>query len=159
MNDVTLDHIAAACTWAKDAAKPCAIGSEIRSYNQSGFDCGTTCCIWGAASILAGNGPAKEGPSTVWALQSARHQAVTGLLCSITSTPEQIAALVTRADLTRADLTRANLSRADLSRADLTGANLSRANLSRADLSGANLSRADLTGAYIYLGNRKCLLA
>ncbi len=119
MNDVTVDHIKAACEWAKTAKEPQAIDGQTRRYNQSNWDCGTSCCIWGAAHILAGNGPATSGPPAEWAAKDLRHILLAGLMNSGLSTPDQIAAI---ANLTRANLTRANLTDANLTDADLTDA-------------------------------------
>jgi hypothetical protein len=143
MNEITLDHIRQAAEWAKTAQYQQTIGGLTRNYNQSeGWDCGTSCCIWGAASIIAGNGPATTGPSVDWAKQSINHTVARALMNSESSTPEQLL------ESLNADLSRANLREADLSGANLRGANLSWANLRGADLSGANLS-----GAAVMIGN------
>jgi hypothetical protein len=54
---------------------------------------------------------------------------------------------LSKRDLSGANLSEANLSKANLSKANLSWANLSEANLSEADLSGANLSEANLSWA------------
>ncbi len=109
MPDVALDHIRKAAKWAKAANVPTPLDGTTRRYDQSQWDCGTACCMWGAASILAGNGPAKCGPPDEWATD-ARSKLVVALLNSGYTTPEQMLAILDSADLTRANLTRANLT-------------------------------------------------
>jgi hypothetical protein len=153
MNEVTLEHVKAAAEWAKQAKEDyMPIDGLTRRYKQWEWDCGTACCIWGAAHIIAGNGPAGGPPSNEWAAKSPAHAVVNGLLCSGQTVPEQVLAILSDADLSNAnlsnaDLSNANLSDADLSNANLSNANLYDANLSDADLSNANLSDADLSGA------------
>ena len=152
MNEITLKHVAQAVEWAKGAAAPQPIDGLVRKYSQAQWDCGTTCCIWGAASIIAGNGPATCGPSEAWAAQSHKHAALSGLMRSVMSSIEMIENLLRGADLGNADLSGADLRETDLSganlrNADLSGANLRKADLSETDLSGADLSGADLSGA------------
>jgi hypothetical protein len=133
VNEVTLDHVRQACEWAERAGEePQPIDGATRRYNQGNWDCGTSCCVWGAAHLIAGNGPAQGGPPREWVGQSLRHTVVAGLLQSGRSTPAQIALILSGADLRGADLSGAYLSEAYLSGADLT-----RADLSGADLSGA----------------------
>ena len=183
-NEITLDHIAAACRWAKKAiAEPLAIDGLERKYDQSSWDCGTSCCIWGAASIASGNGPAKSGPPPEWVAQSGSHLLAAALMNSGSSTPEQIEAVLQAdlqgadlqdadlqgvdlrgadlrgVDLRGADLRDADLRDADLRDADLQGADLRDANLQGANLQGANLQGANLRGAIIWLGNRKVFLS
>ena len=152
MEPITLDHIKQAAVWAaqtKTESKP--IGSLERSYKQSEWECGTSCCMWGAASILAGCGPAAAGPSPEWSGQDLWHTLVAGILRSGNSTPEQMLQLLRNADLRAADLRGVNLSGADLRgvnlrNADLRGVDLRGVNLSDADLRGVNLRGADLRG-------------
>ena len=178
MEPITLEHIRQAAEWAKETGQtPRPIDGLTRSYSQTSWDCGTSCCMWGAASIIAGCGPTKYGPSDEWAAQSPGHKLAAAIMNSGKTTPEQMLALfdlnlseanlsevnlsganlsganLSRADLSRADLSRADLSMADLSRADLSRANLSRANLFGADLSRADLSRANLFGADLFGAN------
>jgi len=150
MNEVTLDHIRQACQWARTAAAPTPIDGQVRKYNQSNWDCGTSCCIWGAASILAGNGPATDGPPAEWAKRSAAHQLTFALMCSSSGDPERIEKAL---DLRGANLRGANLRGADLRGADLRGADLRGADLSGAYLSSANLRDANLSGAWVTVGN------
>ena len=148
MPEITLDHIRQAAEWAaksRDEATP--IDGLTRRYDQSDWDCGTACCMWGAASILAGCGPAKSGPPEEWSGADLLHTLVAGVLRSGNGTPSQIQQLLSDANLSDADLSGANLSGANLSGANLSDANLSDANLSDANLSGANLSGANLSGA------------
>ena len=150
MPEITFGHIRQAAEWAKTAQEPCAIDGEVRKYDQSDWDCGTACCMWGAASLMSGNGPAKTGPDWKWASTDIVHVLIAGLLRLANTKPEQVTALLDRgADLTGADLTDANLRGADLTGADLTDANLR----------GADLTDADLTDAVIRLGNRDMKLA
>ena len=52
-----------ACKWAIEHRY---YGGEIggfkRVYDQSQWDCGTSCCVWGAAHLIAGFGPTDDGP-------------------------------------------------------------------------------------------------
>jgi len=148
MEPITLDHVRQAAEWAKKAVEPTPIDGQVRKYNQGNWDCGTSCCMWGAASIIAGQGPASTGPSDEWAGQDTQHLGAAALMRSGMSTPDQMLAF-----LRGADLSGANLRGADLSSADLSGANLSGANLRSADLSGANLSGADLRSADLRSAN------
>jgi len=146
MENITLEHVRQAAEWASKAGrKPTPIDGLTRTYNQSQWDCGTDCCMWGAASILAGCGPAAAGPSIEWSGQDLAHTLVASIMRTGNSTPKQMLALLV--NLRRADLRRADLRRADLRRADLRWADLREANLSGADLRGANLGGADLRGA------------
>ncbi len=140
---ITLDHALKGALWAKDAKGICPIDGHQRKYCQNDWDCGTSCCMWGAASLIAGQGPAKTGPSAMWAAQSLIHTAAAGIMNSGITTPEQLIAL----------LRGANLRDANLSDANLRGANLSDANLRGANLHGANLHGANLRGAAISVGN------
>jgi hypothetical protein len=162
---ITLDHIRQAAEWAKTAQEPQPLDGMVRKYHQGDWDCGTSCCMWGAACILAGEGPAASGPPGEWA-KSPIEIAAVGIMRSGMSTPDQMLALLRGANLSGADLSGANLSDADLRGADLSGANLSGANLNCAnlsgtdlsgtDLSGANLSDADLRGADLRGANLNC---
>jgi hypothetical protein len=139
MEPITLEHVRKAAEWAKNAVETCPLGGTMRRYDQSDdWDCGTKCCMWGAASIIAGCGSATKGPSDEWAAQSHIHVVAAGIMRSGMSTPDQMLNFMTRA----------NLFEANLFEADLSGTNLSEANLTRADLSEANLS-----GALIKIGN------
>jgi len=56
---ITLKHIRKAAHWAKAALskkkdKPCLIKDSTRMFDLSQYDCGTACCIAGAAAIEAG---------------------------------------------------------------------------------------------------------
>jgi hypothetical protein len=155
---ITLDHIRQAAEWARDARQrgnnePTQIDGlpVTRRYDQGQWDCGTSCCMWGAAALIAGCNPVTQGPPTEWIGGDAIRVGVYGLLRSRMTTPDQMLLLLTYADLTYADLTGAdlagaNLTDANLARANLTYANLTRANLARANLARANLTGADLTG-------------
>jgi hypothetical protein len=179
MKEITLDHIRQAAEWAKTAYdQPKEIDGLTRRYDQGNWDCGTACCMWGAASIVAGNGPAITGPSDKWAAQSTTHAVAVGLMRSASSTPDQMLLFLSDANLSGANLSDANLRGANLSGANLSdadlsdaklrganlsgaklrGANLSGAKLRGADLSDADLSDANLRGAYIWLGNKKVFL-
>ena len=151
MENITLEHVRQAAEWASKAGrKPTPIDGLTRTYNQSQWDCGTDCCMWGAASILAGCGPAAAGPSIEWSGQDLAHTLVASIMRTGNSTPKQMLALLVnlrRADLRRADLRWADLREANLSGADLRGANLGGADLRGANLGGANLRGANLGGA------------
>lgn len=122
-NPITLDHVKAAAEWALTAQEPCQIDGLTRRYAQDSWDCDTSCCMWGAASILAGNGPASAGPPKEWA-DDAQKKLVAALLNSAATCPRQILDIIAKAYLSEA-----YLSEADLSEADLRGANLSKAKL------------------------------
>ena len=159
-NEVTIDHVKQACQWAKTAGEtPKPIDGLERRYRQDNWDCGTSCCVWGAASLLAGNGPATNGPGAEWASKDAQHVILAALMNSGYSRPEQMEEIANNANLARADLAGANLTGADLAGANLTGADLAEANLTGADLAEANLTGADLAGAKVQLGNRMFTLA
>jgi hypothetical protein len=151
--EITLSHIKQAAEWARDAKEaPKPIDGMTRLYRQGQWDCGTSCCMWGAASIISGNGITHDGPTAEWASQTLLHLGAAGLMNSGTSSPEQMLELLSKANLrganlSDADLRGANLRGANLRGADLRGANLRGANLSDADLRGANLRGADLRGA------------
>src|ERR1700723_512218 len=147
MNTITLDHIRQAAEWAQKAKLPTPLDGVTRQYDQSQWDCGTSCCIWGAASILAGNGPATSGPPDEWTKTDAHHQIVSALMCSGVTSPKQILDILELVDLSGADLRGANLRGANLNGANLNGANLRGADLNGADLSGADLRGANLRGA------------
>jgi uncharacterized protein (UPF0147 family) len=55
---ITLDHLRKAAQWAKQALKkpyvPTKIQNGKRMFDMSKYDCGTACCIAGAAAIEAG---------------------------------------------------------------------------------------------------------
>ena len=89
MNEITLDHIREAALWAAAEHQGPLAGVQ-RVYNQTCWDCGTACCIWGAANLLAGNGPVCGGPSWEWAKMSPKRTLIARLLASGYTTPEQI---------------------------------------------------------------------
>ena len=141
MPEITLEHVRQAAEWAKqamDAPKP--IDGETRKYNQGQWDCGTSCCMWGAASLIAGAGAASGPPPREWCVD-AIHTAAHGLMCSGTSTPDMMLAL----------LRKANLRGANLRGANLRGADLREANLSEADLLVLSLVTLALLGIGTYL--------
>jgi hypothetical protein len=173
-SSITLDHIRQAAEWAqqaaaRDVATPIDGLPITRRYNQGHWDCGTSCCMWGAAALIAGCDPVAQGPPREWTDGDVKRTAVYGLLRSGTTTPEQMLSLLTGADLTGADLTGADLAGADLAGADLarahlagahlTDALLTDANLAGAHLAGANLTRADLAGAHIWTASGKLYLS
>ncbi len=89
---ITREHVLAACEWAiqhRDSAGE--IGGVARRYEQSSWDCGTACCVWGAASLLAGLGPATDGPAD-GALGDGDGEIAVRLMRLTTTTPEHIAA-------------------------------------------------------------------
>jgi len=154
MESITLEHVMAGAKWAKEAnGEKRPIDGHERSYSQVDWDCGTACCMWGAASLISGNGPAKTGPSTEWASQSTLHACAAGIMRNSSAEPDQLIALLRGANLRGADL-----RGADLRDADLSGANLSGADLSGANLRGVNLRGALLSDAFMWLGNRQVFL-
>src|SRR5438105_4922465 len=113
MPEITLDHVRQAAEWAQKASVgPLPIDGLERRYAQGNWDCGTSCCMWGAASIIAGCGPAGQGPPDEWAT-TGRHKLAVALMNSGRSTPEQMLAIINT-----------DLSGANLRGADLHGANL-----------------------------------
>jgi len=147
MNEITLDHIRAACEWAITAREtPQPIDGLVRKYDQGHWDCGTACCVWGAAHIQAANGKATSGPSKAWSNQSLAHTLIAGLMNTSSATPERMIALLD-------NLSGANLSGAYLSGADLSGADLRGTYLSGTYLSGADLRGTYLSGAIARVGN------
>jgi hypothetical protein len=60
MAGITREHLVAACAWAAHEREEAALAG--REYLQARWDCGTACCIHGAAAILAGREDAKRGP-------------------------------------------------------------------------------------------------
>src|SRR5579872_6112857 len=105
MAEITLDHIREACDWAEktgNSTKP--LDGFKRSYRQDTWDCGTACCIWGVASILAGNGPAMSGPPQRWKTNLGR-VVIAGLLSSASAKPKIIKEAIEKyADLREARL-------------------------------------------------------
>ena len=96
---VTLDHIRRAAEWAiKTGNKPRRIGNKKRAYNQSTWDCGTACCIWGAACILAGKPLGRSGnplqprnrSSADWQRLDKEHPEIIGLLGYWMTKPEEV---------------------------------------------------------------------
>lgn len=84
MNEVTLEHIKKACEWAIEARGKgkVTIDGHAREYEQSTWDCGTSCCIWGAANIFAGNDPDDSfGINDSWAIQSRAHKVISTFMC------------------------------------------------------------------------------
>ncbi len=81
MQKVTIDHIRQAVEWAKTARViPQPIDGKVRRYNQIEWDCGTSCCIWGAACIIAGEEHPNGGPSDEWEDQSELHRTLSSHL-------------------------------------------------------------------------------
>ena len=107
---ITLEEIKKAAEWAKEASEPKPIDGTTRKYDQSNWDCGTSCCMWGAASIATGNGPASSGPTPEWSAQSHLHVCVAGLLNSGNSSPEQVIELLRGADLRGANVSIGNVT-------------------------------------------------
>ncbi len=146
--EITVEHIAAAVEWAKGAVEPQPIDGTTRKYVQSSWDCGTSCCIWGAAHLLARGAPATSGPPEEWWAGSQQKLILASLMNCGTVTPQVFEKYLRDANLRDANLSDANLRGADLRDADLRGANLR-----GADLRGADLRDADLSGATVSIGN------
>lgn len=60
VDPITSAHLLAALAWAEGACTPAQLAG--RSYNQEEWDCGTACCIHGAAHLLARGEPATHRP-------------------------------------------------------------------------------------------------
>jgi len=57
---LTREHLLLACEWAERGLPT--IGGAPRVYDQSYWDCGTACCLHGAAHLAARGTPATYGP-------------------------------------------------------------------------------------------------
>ncbi len=82
MNEVTLDHIRKACEWAIKARgnrRPTPIDGQKRYYDQSVWDCGTACCVWGAANIIAGNADCND-VEDAWEYEGEIHNEIASLM-------------------------------------------------------------------------------
>jgi len=92
---ITLADIRAAAEWAHTAADgPRPLGGTTRAYRQGSWDCGTSCCMWGAAHLRRLNVPALVGPTNEWAAQSKLHWRVAALLRDSEATPADVLALL-----------------------------------------------------------------
>ena len=81
---VTLPHVAEACKQAEETGS-FTVDGRTYGYDQAEFknECGTTCCAWGGARLLAGLPLAPNGPSDDWIDQSAVHRRLANLFrCS-----------------------------------------------------------------------------
>jgi len=59
---ITSEHLRAAIVWAERAEaepQPPADGVEARHYGQRVWDCGTACCLHGAAHLIARGEPGR----------------------------------------------------------------------------------------------------
>lgn len=66
MQPITKDHLVEACHWAIKARSnqlPTPLDGHARYYDQGTWDCGTACCIHGAAHIIAKGFPAYCRPT------------------------------------------------------------------------------------------------
>lgn len=97
---VTLEHIRQAAEWAQtalqaqEAQQMHPLDGHWRAYNQRTWDCGTACCIWGAAHLLATGEPDPAGPGHAWAGQSRLHSKVWLLLIRPYTRPSQVLELL-----------------------------------------------------------------
>lgn len=105
--EITFEHIRAAAEWALTAKdKPMPIDGTERMYRQHTWECGTTCCIWGAAKILATGKPFELDPGSIyysseaefaiedWSEESDSHFDIYDLLSDQRSTPEEVLSLL-----------------------------------------------------------------
>ena len=147
---ITLEHLREALRRVQAGELP-----EGHGYDQGNW-CGTSCCLWGHAHVVAGLPveQAEGGPSQAWAGGDWRREIARGALRIACADRAQAvlavalgAANLRGANLHGADLYGADLRKADLRKADLYGADLSEASLYGANLRGANLYGADLSGA------------
>jgi hypothetical protein len=70
---ITLDHIEAAAKWAiraRKAKKAIKIDGVKRVFGMSRYECGTACCIAGAAALIAGV-PVLRVPTVAYDLHAA----------------------------------------------------------------------------------------
>lgn len=107
-----------AAQWAADRAHPEALADH--QYEQTHWSCGTSCCVHGAAHILARGSDTDEGPTDhdYTDLPEPYRTLVIGILRSTRGRPAQVIDLIDRARRG------ASLAGVDLARAALTGAYL-----------------------------------
>jgi hypothetical protein len=100
INEVKFRHIKKACKWAMKAnfeMQP--LAGKPRLYNQETWRCGTSCCIWGAAWELAGNGQLRDsvhGRETIekFAESSEAHDVLAYMLCQWDTEPQNVLGLL-----------------------------------------------------------------
>lgn len=72
---VTLEHVRLALEWAERGGGR--LDGTSRKYQQCVWDCGTACCVWGAARLIAGLSEHPNEfdncPSEEWRCQSDLH--------------------------------------------------------------------------------------
>lgn len=88
--EVNFEHIMMACDWAESDSTT--IGGVQRQYDQREWDSGKTCCIWGAAHLLATGEPATSGPPPKWAARSIEHAMVAEVMWESSARPEDVRA-------------------------------------------------------------------
>lgn len=91
--NITSEHLRAILPWAEQSANaPHEINGAKRRYNQNEWDCGTSCCMHGAAVLLATGQPATYGPTDddYRDLSDETRDGVMSLLRSPGGTPELI---------------------------------------------------------------------
>jgi len=92
---ITLADIVHAARWAvSHVDSPGTLHGQERMYRQSTWDCGTACCIWGAAHLARLGDPARDGPSFAWRAQSARHAKVADVLGDSHAEPDHVLAIL-----------------------------------------------------------------
>jgi len=90
---LTSEHLREALAWSERASEepqPLAEGVGPRRYRQREWDCGTACCLHGAAHLIALGVPASCGPSRgdYADLPAAVRDGVISVLSSTGGTPE-----------------------------------------------------------------------
>ena len=89
---ITLADVVFAARWAREHKETpgLVVAGQERRYEQGDWDCGTSCCVWGAAHLRRLGKPAWHGPLSSWCQQSEQHRLVAGLLRDLHATPEAI---------------------------------------------------------------------
>lgn len=101
--EITIEHIKQACHWAISAASEArSIAGYLRAYNQKTWDCGTTCCIWGAAWLAVYGRPYLKGVNgperASWADKSPLHLNLMFSMEGPSTRLEEILAIIAEAE-------------------------------------------------------------
>ncbi len=79
---VTMAHVLQAVKWARKKSKTIGghrVEYDQRSYSKADEECGTRCCIWGAAYLIANDETTENGPVSAWSEQSRHHSFLSDL--------------------------------------------------------------------------------
>ena len=83
---VKREHVIRAIRWAMGQEE---IGID-RTYDQSTWDCGTSCCIWGAAHLIATGQPPFGRPASDDLGDDEASRLAVCAMCSADSSPQEI---------------------------------------------------------------------